>query len=524
MAYRLPTPGSDNGQWGQLLNDYLSVEHNADGTLKKAGEIAAKYEKPVGGIPSGDLSSGVQSSLVKADGSVQSVNASFPVSGNVTLDAAAVGAIPSSQKGAISGIAELDSAGRLPENRLPTTGISKVYNDNVAVRIFGGRMSTLNVAATTTFHVALEVPVEYDGVQIIFANTDPRFCWPVNRLSVCSIPSATDLNGSSLTWTPGMANGPGLGSLNQRNAPGSSRVGYTLSDVLPVQSVPRSDGGTKPIVAVRAAFTPSGTLPVVGNGTDDFTNWASRSDGHRYVMRSQAVSAATAGVNTSAFTSTTNQSQSPIVGVRLLCRGRVVNVMNVGDSIDEGRGTYLGAGYNQLVCDTLSTTSVAFVQSNLGWSGQSSGFFYSRVIDALRDPNIRPDILILPTMTPNDGTPLTATMFTNASIWRTQIIAECRRRKVVPVFRTMLPVAPSVHSWGSSDALRRADNAAALMMNDQGVIVVDTASLFETSIDGNGQMGINATLAPDLIHPGDAGYQAMSGVLAPAVARAGLLV
>jgi len=31
---RLPTPGSDNGQWGDLLNTFLQVEHNADGTLK----------------------------------------------------------------------------------------------------------------------------------------------------------------------------------------------------------------------------------------------------------------------------------------------------------------------------------------------------------------------------------------------------------------------------------------------------------------------------------------------------------
>lgn len=31
---RLPTPGSDDGAWGDLLNEFLRVEHNADGTLK----------------------------------------------------------------------------------------------------------------------------------------------------------------------------------------------------------------------------------------------------------------------------------------------------------------------------------------------------------------------------------------------------------------------------------------------------------------------------------------------------------
>lgn len=39
---RLPTPGSDDGQWGKILNDFLVVEHNTDGTLKASGSLAAK--------------------------------------------------------------------------------------------------------------------------------------------------------------------------------------------------------------------------------------------------------------------------------------------------------------------------------------------------------------------------------------------------------------------------------------------------------------------------------------------------
>lgn len=31
---RLPNPGSDDGQWGEILNEYLTQSHNADGTLK----------------------------------------------------------------------------------------------------------------------------------------------------------------------------------------------------------------------------------------------------------------------------------------------------------------------------------------------------------------------------------------------------------------------------------------------------------------------------------------------------------
>lgn len=81
---RLPSVGGDNGQWGQILNDFLSIEHNNDGTLKKAGDIStalttanaaqvdaqnaqstanSKYAKPGGGIPESDLDGNVQAKL-----------------------------------------------------------------------------------------------------------------------------------------------------------------------------------------------------------------------------------------------------------------------------------------------------------------------------------------------------------------------------------------------------------------------------------------------------------------------------
>jgi hypothetical protein len=36
---RLPIPGSDDGTWGDILNAFLSVEHNSDGTLKTSGSL-----------------------------------------------------------------------------------------------------------------------------------------------------------------------------------------------------------------------------------------------------------------------------------------------------------------------------------------------------------------------------------------------------------------------------------------------------------------------------------------------------
>lgn len=68
---RLPTPGSDSGTWGTILNDFLAVEHNSDGTLKLRTD-GTFYSKPAGGIPASDFTASVQSTLNSVSGKIDS--------------------------------------------------------------------------------------------------------------------------------------------------------------------------------------------------------------------------------------------------------------------------------------------------------------------------------------------------------------------------------------------------------------------------------------------------------------------
>ena len=51
MAQRLPVPGSDNNKWGIILNGFLRVSHNSDGTLSKNAVKAA------GGVVTNEIGS-----------------------------------------------------------------------------------------------------------------------------------------------------------------------------------------------------------------------------------------------------------------------------------------------------------------------------------------------------------------------------------------------------------------------------------------------------------------------------------
>jgi hypothetical protein len=45
---RLPTPGSDDGEWGGILNDFLQASHNSDGSLKTSAVDASGGQGPEG--------------------------------------------------------------------------------------------------------------------------------------------------------------------------------------------------------------------------------------------------------------------------------------------------------------------------------------------------------------------------------------------------------------------------------------------------------------------------------------------
>ncbi len=83
---RLPIPGQDNGTWGDVLNDFLSISHNSDGTLKPSAVSAAGGSSGTpadGSITKAKLVTSVQASLDKADSALQAVTKADIGLGNV---------------------------------------------------------------------------------------------------------------------------------------------------------------------------------------------------------------------------------------------------------------------------------------------------------------------------------------------------------------------------------------------------------------------------------------------------------
>ena len=106
--------------------------------LATTSQVNAKYTKPSGGIPKTDLASDVQTSLGKADSALQSapVTAVNGKTGDVTLGAGDVGALPSStkfvssvngQSGAVTGLAttsEVNAKYTKPSSGIPKSDLA----------------------------------------------------------------------------------------------------------------------------------------------------------------------------------------------------------------------------------------------------------------------------------------------------------------------------------------------------------------------------------------------------------------
>jgi len=141
---RLPQPGGDQGSWGNVLNDFLVVSHNNDGTIKTASisedkldtAVQAKLNANGGGsgsavdsvagktgvvtLEAGDVGLGNVDDTSDANKPISSAaQAALNLKANASAVATALGEkINVTEKGAVDGVATLGQSGLIPATQL----------------------------------------------------------------------------------------------------------------------------------------------------------------------------------------------------------------------------------------------------------------------------------------------------------------------------------------------------------------------------------------------------------------------
>lgn len=235
---RLPQPGGDAGNWGEILNEYLSQVHNTDGTLKPSiiqSSNLATDAVSTNALANNSVTTNVLAVSGGTDGQVltkdslqpgglawQSVSVTGGVSsvntrtGAVTLTASDVGLanvnntadtdkpvssavqtelnkkINTTDKGVANGVATLDSSGKVTSSQLPVT--SQVNSDWDAT---SGAAQILNKPA---------IPAQLNaaaGANMTITGTYPN-------LTFAAASSATDLSFTSTATDATIASSTGV--------------------------------------------------------------------------------------------------------------------------------------------------------------------------------------------------------------------------------------------------------------------------------------------------------------------------
>ena len=401
-------------------------------------------------------------------------------------------------------------------------------------RIFFGRMGTLDNSTQKTFHIAAEMAQHFDAISPVFVNTSATIS-PYFQAKLSVAGAWGDGNNSAGTWTTVTNDGNDTAWPLKVAGPGGQRTSYTVAKPIALRSVARSDGGTFPLIFCRAyCVDPNAALPAYGNGgTDVLTGWATRTTGRRWAARQQNGDAITTPSN---FTSTTDVSQSPVVGFVYWSRGAVVGISTCADSAGNGQNNspdvlLTGEGWAVPLANQLASFSGIPVEySNFSVAGEESvnlstgTGFYQRALDMLRDDMIRPDLLMVPSGSFNPiGGSLTAAIVDKQATILRSVLDEAAKANVRALVYTWMPVTTTANAYGATDALRVAHNAETLALfpstgtgwNAQRAI---GAADFSTAISGatvGGMVQIAAGLTIDNVHANDAGNALLTAAALP---------
>ncbi|MXO64154.1 SGNH/GDSL hydrolase family protein [Altericroceibacterium endophyticum] len=434
---------------------------------------------------------------------------------------------------------DIIARGLAARSREDVQGIARRATGCIGTRIAGGRMfkvfslaSGVDAGLTFELTMAIAPPEGADAFRFLMClgQTTPENSSGLLQ-NVSMNGSVTTLGGmgnadlSNATWTRATVGGEGDWTMQPPQTYG--RRSYQWSDWLPVPSMERTDGDKHHLLTARVYLyqTTGASAPVVlwGHAADNFENHASHPSGRVWRTIYRSGSCAAANQNTLNLTTGSPANGGPIVGFQYAAAGKVVNLVGFGDSICEGRASYIGDGFGAPAAAALSKSdaSASYEWSNLGWTGQTSAQIGANLADALEHGILGPqDIAIIPGGSPNDQSSFTPASIANMRGQRGKSRARLSEANVPHILYTQLPIDPVAKLYGASDALRRSDNDRLRKQAQHGDVVADFASAFTLSENDQGQSIPKPNyMQADGVHPNDAGNAAAGGLLATAVSE-----
>lgn len=348
-----------------------------------------------------------------------------------------------------------------------------------------------------TYQSILTAESSYVGVRVRVRNAEAT----AYTLDACAVAASATLTiAPTGSWVPVTWAGASSVSIPARIA--ANRPSETVSDLIPLRSVARTDGGlwAQPYCHVRAYNATGPKSGYIGSTAQPTrAGWGAATSLNR-----GRIFHATSGVgnfvasNQAGLGDDSGNFSAMAIELEFVYLAPAMTVGLWADSIGQGDGaSIVHASYAFKACADLSTMTRPVTLRNHGWSNMTSQNFAERMSDDFAAGRV-PNVSIFHGFTPNDGAPTQASIDgTLAQVMR--MVDLCRRYRSVPVCMIGLPRSYT----GSNETFRQAHLATLRsVLPTIGVTVLDGDGILAATPGGN---AMSAADAADSIHPTDAG-------------------
>lgn len=397
------------------------------------------------------------------------------------------------------------------------TGESIEQRTNLLTKNLFGRQAVATLSAPHTTHMIMELESDFMAIRVGLHNLHTA---AVSGVKVCvalhnraDAPAWLIENPPAGNWIDLTQGGSTSFTLQPRL--GEERPSLNFSDFIALRSMPRADGGKRPLLMIRIEY-PSGA--VQSKPANGISNWRA-TDAPRYFKAArQDVLGVT---DKAAYTNTTNtEAGCTVPAVQYITRKTGRQLLITGDSTMEGIGSTPACfGASQIVAYGHSTPEEPFEYYNAALHAQPPMIYHERVNDLI--DVVTPTHITYTPWSGNDvakDTGITDQALDRLYLSLAKVIRRVREAKVpaVLILTEGLPANTAYRPVGANDAKRIATN---LWINGiTGVRVAKGyAAAMSGTTDSTGQVQQKPEFAGDGAHPNRAGYNALAATIEPTI-------
>jgi len=409
-----------------------------------------------------------------------------------------------------------DEAFEQPETEEPIDSFTNMLTKN----LFGRHYSEATTSVMT-YNTVMELESEFIGFRIGIHNIAGT---AVTGVKACvAVRDKVDYNTADSLWMAETSLSGGTwidctfgGATTATLAPalGTERTSITWSDLIPIPSLARIDGGVRPIIQVRIEFPSGAQYSRPANG---IARWRTMTTPRYLRVSRQAVGGVT---DKAAYTEVANRETGICIpAVQYYTKKKGKQFLIVGDSIREGvNGTPNGVGAAQLLAYRHSTPDSPIDYFNGAIHAQPPMVYSPRVNDML--DVVKPTHVFYGVWSGNDVAVggISADALNRARMALANVIGWVRgaRTPTNLILDEGTPTSTAYKAVGAADS-RRVDFNKWLESFTGLIPAKGFANAVSVGADATGQIQINPAMTADGVHPNLEGYNALADVLEPLV-------